>query len=131
MLCHLYALLSILLITDNNHLHVCRDSLQSLVAPTDALLAMCSSAAYGVKEGVGEHSKKLPAEVELNRLAQKWGVSTGNVPSPHIDCGTAVTTVAAFSLLHIIAITGGWMKHKPQEPWVVNMYSFDKTKQSI
>ena len=39
---------------------------------------MCSSAAYGVKEGIGEHSKKLPAEVELDRLANKWGVSTGD-----------------------------------------------------
>lgn len=55
----------------------CRDALQALVSPTDALLAMCSSAAYGAKEGVGEHSKKLPAEVELERLASKWGVSTG------------------------------------------------------
>lgn len=55
----------------------CRDALQSLVSPSDALLAMCSSAAYGAKEGLGEHSKKLPAEVELDRLAKKWGVSTG------------------------------------------------------
>ena len=51
--------------------------MQALVSPTDALLAMCSSAAYGTKEGVREHSKKLPAEVELERLASKWGVSTG------------------------------------------------------
>ena len=42
---------------------------------------MCSSAAYGVKEGVGEHSQKLPAGVELDRLANKWGVSTGGFPS--------------------------------------------------
>lgn len=55
----------------------CREALQSLISPSDALLAMCSSAAYGVKEGIGEHSKKLPAEVELDRLASKWGVSTG------------------------------------------------------
>lgn len=48
------------------------------MAPTDALLAMCSSAAYGVKEGLGEHSQKLPAEVELDRLGKKLGVSTGD-----------------------------------------------------
>ena len=58
------------------------------MSPSDALLAMCSSAAYGAKEGLGEHSKKLPAEVELDRLAKKWGVSTGT----------------AYVMLHIVAV---------------------------
>jgi len=55
----------------------CRDALQALVSPTDAQLALCSSGAYGEKEGEGPHKGMLPAQIELEKLSKRWNVPTG------------------------------------------------------
>ena len=75
------------------------------MSPSDALLAMCSSAAYGAKEGLGEHSKKLPAEVELDRLAKKWGVSTGTAHAMlHIGAVNAMLMQLMNPGLHFVYV---------------------------
>ena len=55
----------------------CRDALQALVSPTDAQLALCSSGAYGEKEGEGPDKGMLPAQIELEKLSKRWSVPTG------------------------------------------------------
>ena len=55
----------------------CRDALQALVSPTDAQLALCSSGAYGEKEGEGPDKGTLPAQIELEKLSKRWNVPTG------------------------------------------------------
>ncbi|DBB03781.1 hypothetical protein WJX82_003590 [Trebouxia sp. C0006] len=56
-----------------------RDALQALVSPTDAQLALCSSGAYGEKEGEGPDKGTLPAQIELEKLSKRWKVPTGGL----------------------------------------------------
>ncbi len=47
------------------------------MSPTDAQLALCSSGAYGEKEGEGPDKGTLPAQIELEKLSKRWNVPTG------------------------------------------------------